>query len=168
MRHVISILLQNESGALSRVATMFASRGFNIESLNVAPTQDPTVSRVTLVTVDGDVQIAQINKQLGKLIDVVAIEDRTTTDHIERELGLIKLRVHDAGLASLRGWVRDHDARVLDDDAEHFTVEITGDEREIDRCVASLPPGADVLTVIRSGSLVISRGPHSLGEEPVG
>src|SRR5690606_20316235 len=91
MRHIITIVLQNEAGALSRVANLFSSRGYNIESLNVAPTADETVSRLTLVTTGSDEVIDQITKQLGKLIDVVHIVDMTRTDHIERELALLKL-----------------------------------------------------------------------------
>ncbi|MBN8281053.1 MAG: acetolactate synthase small subunit, partial [Gammaproteobacteria bacterium] len=91
MRHIISILLQNEAGALARVASLFATRGYNIESLSVAPTDDPQVSRLTLVTIGSDQIIGQINKQLLKLVDVVNTVDMTLGDHIERELLLIKL-----------------------------------------------------------------------------
>ena len=95
MRHIISILLQNEAGALARVANLFSSRGYNIESLNVAPTAEPTVSRLTLVTTGEDPVIEQITKQLGKLVDVVEIADMTSSDHIERELALFKIgRAH--------------------------------------------------------------------------
>jgi acetolactate synthase-1/3 small subunit len=162
MRHVISILLQNESGALARVASMFANRGFNIESLNVAPTEDESVSRLTLVTIGTDEVISQINKQLGKLIDVVAIADRTTTTHIERELGVVKLHVPPSGSDALAELIREHDARVLDDDPEHFTLEVTGNESEVDRFLDELPTGVSVLSLVRSGPLVIARGPHTL------
>ena len=91
MRHIISIVLQNEAGALTRVSNLFSSRGYNIESLNVAPTDDPLVSRLTLVTIGSDDVIDQIIKQLGKLVDVVNITDMTRSDHIERELALFKL-----------------------------------------------------------------------------
>ena len=91
MRHIISIVLQNEAGALSRVANLFSSRGYNIESLNVAPTDDETVSRLTLVTTGSEDVIDQITKQLAKLIDVVHIADMTSLEHIERELALLKL-----------------------------------------------------------------------------
>ena len=99
MRHIISILLQNEAGALARVANMFSSRGYNIESLNVAPTADETVSRLTLVTTGSETVIDQIEKQLGKLVDVVDIADMTKSDHIERELALFKLHVQRMALA---------------------------------------------------------------------
>src|SRR6202046_992726 len=97
MRHLIAILLQNEAGALTRVTGLISSRGYNIESLSVAPTNDPTVSRVTLVTVGSDEVIAQINAQLLKLVDVVAVEDMTGGDHLARELLLIKLRLRAGG-----------------------------------------------------------------------
>ena len=89
MRHLIAILLQNEAGALTRVTGLISSRGYNIESLSVAPTTDPTVSRVTLVTVGSDAVISQINAQLSKLIDVVSVEDMTSGDHLARELLLV-------------------------------------------------------------------------------
>ena len=162
MRHVISILLQNESGALSRVASMFASRGFNIESLNVAPTEDESVSRLTLVTVGTDDVIAQMNKQLAKLIDVVAIADRTSIDHIERELGILKIRVEPDATVQFDRLVAAHGAQVLDSDPEHITIEVTGNEREVDRFLAELPRGATILSLVRSGPLVTARGPHSL------
>ena len=98
MRHIISILLQNEAGALARVASLFSTRGYNIESLSVAPTEDPQVSRLTLVTFGSDEVISQINKQLFKLVDVVKFVDMTRGDHIERELILLKLRVNDGAM----------------------------------------------------------------------
>ncbi|MDX1567105.1 MAG: acetolactate synthase small subunit [Longimicrobiales bacterium] len=165
MRHVISILLQNESGALARVATMFASRGFNIESLSVAPTPNEVVSRLTLVTVADDDKIDQINKQLQKLVDVVAIQDRTTVDHIERELALVKFRVPEAATDDLVAKLEEHGGRVLDSDPAHFTVEMTGNESDLDAFLSGLSDDVEVVTVVRSGVLAISRGPRSLGTE---
>ena len=162
MRHVISILLQNESGALARVASMFATRGFNIEALNVAPTDDETVSRLTLVTTGTDEVINQMNKQLAKLIDVVAIADRTTTDHIERELGLLKLHIAPSARARFQELVAAHGAQILERDSEHVIVEVTGNEKEVNRFLSELPDGAAVLSIARSGPVVTSRGPHSL------
>ena len=168
MRHVISILLQNESGALSRVAAMFANRGFNIESLSVAPTEDETVSRLTLVTSGPDDIIAQINKQLAKLIDVVAMADMTVGDHIERELGLLKLHLDAAALVEMRQRADNFGARVLDDHPEHFTLELTGSEQQLDGFIAALPRGATLLAVVRSGPLAISRGPQQLAARLAG
>jgi len=163
MRHVLSILLQNESGALARVSAMFANRGFNIESLNVAPTEDESVSRLTLVTSGADVVIAQVSKQLAKLIDVVAIADRTESAHLERELGLLKLRAAEGGAPGLRTWAAQSGGRVLDEDPAHFIVEIAGTREQLDRLLHTIPPGIQLLSLVRSGPLVISKGPHVLG-----
>ena len=105
MRHIIAILLQNEVGALSRVAGLFSTRGYNIESLSVAPTDDATVSRITMVTTGSDAIIQQIVNQLHKLIDVVRVEDMTTGEHLERELVLLKLKVRPEHTEGLRGYV---------------------------------------------------------------
>ncbi len=162
MRHVISILLQNESGALARVASMFATRGFNIESLSVAPTEDETVSRLTLVTSGTEAVISQMSKQLAKLIDVVAIADRTSTDHIERELGLLKLRVAPSAAEALEAFIEEYGGRVIDDNPESVILELTGTEEEIDEFLSHLPEAAELVTVVRSGPLVVARGSWSL------
>jgi len=163
MRHILSILLQNESGALSRVATMFASRGFNIETLNVAPTDDASVSRLTLVTTGTEELVAQISKQLAKLIDVVAVADRTGTDVIERELGLLKFAVDSKGSAALVERVTRQGGHILDQGPEHLTVEIAGTGQELDTFISALPEEIRLLSVVRSGPLVISRAPKALG-----
>jgi acetolactate synthase-1/3 small subunit len=157
MRHIISILLQNEAGALTRVANLFSSRGYNIESLNVAPTADETVSRLTLVTTGSDAVIEQIGKQLGKLIDVVDITDMTSADHIERELALFKLHVNGA-TEQLAAVLDQFDARVLSDLQGHYTVEVVGGSQEIDRFLKRVSSVADVLTVVRSGAMAVPRG----------
>jgi acetolactate synthase-1/3 small subunit len=162
MRHVLSILLQNESGALARVASMFSTRGFNIEALSVAPTEDERVSRLTLVTVGTADVISQVTKQLAKLIDVVAIADRTGTDHIERELGLLKFAVSPSGAQAFSRLVDNYGARVLDDHPDHFTIEVTGNERQVETLLETVPTGVTVLSVVRSGPLVISKGPQGL------
>ncbi|MBV9345550.1 MAG: acetolactate synthase small subunit, partial [Gammaproteobacteria bacterium] len=113
MRHIIAILLQNEAGALTRVAGLFSTRGYNIESLSVAPTEDPTVSRLTLVTKGSDAVIHQIANQLGKLVDVVSIEDMTQGEHLERELVLLKLKVRPERTDPVRGHVIRTGGRVL-------------------------------------------------------
>jgi acetolactate synthase-1/3 small subunit len=157
MRHIISILLQNEAGALARVANLFSSRGYNIESLNVAPTNDESVSRLTLVTRGSNEVIDQISKQLGKLIDVVDISDMTGADHIERELALFKVRV-EGGRDRLTALAKSFGARILDDKEEHYTVELTGGGAEIDRCLKSLSELGEIQTVVRSGAMAIARG----------
>lgn len=162
MRHIISILLQNEAGALTRVANLFSSRGYNIESLNVAPTADETVSRLTLVTKGSDAVIEQIGKQLGKLIDVVDITDMTSADHIERELALFKL--HANGAAEKLAAVLDQfDARVLSDLQGDYTVEVVGGSQEIDRFLKRVSTVCNVLTVVRSGAMAVTRGAPARG-----
>ena len=141
---------------------MFSTRGFNIESLSVAPTDDERVSRLTLVTSGTEDVISQISKQLGKLIDVVAIADRTGKDHLERELGLIKFAVDAEALEPFHRLVKNYGARILDDTPNHFTIEVTGNEQQVDTFLAAVPPGVRVLSVVRSGPLVISRGPQAL------
>mgnify|MGYP002525288666 CR=1 FL=1 len=113
MRHTIAILLQNETGALSRVASMFSTRGYNIESLSVAPTQDPMVSRLTLVTEGEDAVIEQIAKQLYKLIDVVEVLDITLLDHVERELMMIKIRLEDRKRDALLAFVDEQEGKII-------------------------------------------------------
>jgi acetolactate synthase-1/3 small subunit len=158
MRHIISILLQNEAGALARVANMFSSRGFNIESLNVAPTNQPTVSRLTLVTVGSDEVIDQISKQLGRLVDVVNIVDMTDGDHIERELGLFKLQIKATEREGLAKLISDAGGRILDDHEGHFTVELVCSAQDIDRFLAKVGKLAEILTVVRSGAMAVARG----------
>ena len=161
MRHIISVLLQNEAGALSRVTNLFSTRGFNIESLNVAPTADETVSRLTVVSSGSDAVIDQISKHLGKLVDVVKIVDMTGTDHIERELALFKLRLPKGGpeeeerLASV---VEAFGGRVLDDSGGHFTVELTSGGSEIDRFLEEVADLAELETLARTGAMAVTKG----------
>jgi acetolactate synthase-1/3 small subunit len=162
MRHIIGILLQNEAGALSRVAGLFSSRGYNIESLSVAPTDDPTVSRLTLVTTGSDAVILQITNQLSKLIDVVHIDDMTRGEHIERELVLVKLRIDPARRDGLRGYVVRTGGRVLDPSVEGFVVELLGSEAEVNGFLREVAAQGELLEVVRSGALGISRNNRSL------
>jgi acetolactate synthase I/III small subunit len=162
MRHIIGILLQNEAGALSRVAGLFSSRGYNIESLSVAPTDDPTVSRLTLVTTGSDAVILQITNQLSKLIDVVHIDDMTRGEHIERELVMVKLRIDPARRDGLRGYVVRTGGRVLDPSVEGFVVELLGSEAEVNGFLREIAGHGELLEVVRSGALGISRHSRSL------
>ena len=157
MRHIIAIQLQNEAGALTRVAGLFSTRGYNIESLSVAATDDPTVSRITLVTRGSDAAVQQILAQLSKLIDVVTVEDMTGGEHIERELVLLKLKVRPEQSDAVRGYVVRSGGRVLDPASDGFIVELTASEAEVDAFVADLAQGAQLLEVVRSGALGISR-----------
>ena len=157
MRHIIGILLQNEAGALTRVAGLFSSRGYNIESLSVAPTDDPALSRLTLVTSGSDAVIRQIANQLKKLIDIVSVEDMTGGEHIERELVLLKLRVDPERRDRVRGYVARTGGRVLQPASEAFIVELLGSEAEITAHLAELARHAELIEVVRSGALGISR-----------
>jgi acetolactate synthase-1/3 small subunit len=158
MRHIISILLRNEAGALTRVASLFSTRGYNIESLNVAPTEDPLVSRLTLVTLGSDPVVRQINNQLLKLVDVVSIFDLTEGDHIERELLLLKLRVEAEKLAHIRELVQAEAARILDDRLDSFTLELTGTAACLDSFINHAALHAEIRSVVRSGPLAVRRG----------
>jgi acetolactate synthase-1/3 small subunit len=162
MRHIISILLQNEAGALARVASLFATRGYNIESLSVAPTEEPQVSRLTLVTLGSDHVIGQINLQLLKLVDVVNTVDMTLGEHIERELLLLKLKLHDDGLERIRELAKQEGARVLDDGEDSYTLELTGAANRIDTFITRAAGHGDILAVVRSGPLAVSRGVPAL------
>jgi len=158
MRHIISILLQNEAGALARVANLFSSRGYNIESLNVAPTADETVSRLTLVTTGAEAVIDQIEKQLGKLVDVVELADMTSADHIERELALFKLEVENGAGEKLAAVLEQFDARVLSDVGGYHTVQVVGGSQDIDRFLKRVATVTHVVTVVRSGAMAVTRG----------
>lgn len=162
MRHIIGILLQNEAGALTRVAGLFSSRGYNIESLCVAPTEDATVSRLTLVTSGPDAVIQQIAKQLKKLIDVVSVEDMTLGEHIERELVMLKLRVEPTQRDRVRGYVARTGGRVLDPSGDSFIVELLGSEAEINGFMHELGAHAQIQEVARSGAIGISRRARAL------
>jgi len=157
MRHIIAINLQNETGALTRVTGLFSTRGYNIESLSVAATDDATVSRITLVTRGSDPVIQKIVNQLNKLIDVVSVEDMTQGEHIERELALLKLKVRPEQADAVRGYVVRAGGRVIDPASDGFIVELTANESEIDKFVADLAKGAQLIEVVRSGALGISR-----------
>jgi acetolactate synthase-1/3 small subunit len=162
MRHIIAILLQNEAGALARVAGLFSTRGYNIESLSVAPTDDPTVSRLTLVTTGSEAVMQQIANQLNKLVDVVSTEDMTGGEHLERELILLKLRIRPERTDGVRGYVVRTGGRVLDPAADGFIVELTASEVEINTFVTDLAQQAELLEVVRSGALGIGRNARPL------
>ncbi len=157
MRHLIAILLQNEAGALTRVTGLISSRGYNIESLSVAPTNDPTVSRVTLVTIGSESVIAQINAQLLKLVDVVAVDDMTSGDHLARELMLIKLQISPEHVAAVEDLLRRVGGRVLSANPSSTIVELTSTEIEIGEFIANVAAFGEIVEVVRSGVLGISR-----------
>ncbi len=162
MRHVISVLLQNEVGALTRMTGMFSSRGYNIDSLNVAPTEDPTISRVTLVISGTDAAIAQLNTQLAKLVDVVNIHDMTLGEHFERELAIIKLKLATGGYAKVIALAKKYDAEILDDSQVSCTVQLTGRLSEIDKFIEAAAKIGELAAVARSGSVAVSKGEVTL------
>lgn len=162
MRHIISILMENESGALSRVAGLFSARGYNIESLTVAPTEDTTLSRMTLVTRGSDEIIEQITKQLNKLVDVVKLVDLTEGPHIERELMLIKVKTSGAGSREeVKRLVDIFRGNIIDVTPTTYTIEMTGDANKLDAFIVALDK-APIMETVRSGVSGISRGAKSL------
>lgn len=163
MRHIISILLQNEAGALARVSALFSTRGYNIESLSVAPTNDSEISRLTLVTTGSDEVINQINQQLLKLVDVVNTADMTLDDHIERELVLIKVKASLGEDCDLPAIIQSAGARVLDDCPETYTLELTGSSKRMEEFIGRIAQCSEILSVVRSGAMAIARGHNVLG-----
>ncbi len=161
MRHIISILLENESGALSRVAGLFSARGYNIESLTVAATEDPTLSRMTLVTRGSEEVIEQITKQLNKLVDVVKLLDLTEGPHIEREMMLIKLRATGEAREELKRLVDIFRGHIIDVTASTYTVELTGPGDKLDAFIQAVDSN-NILETVRSGVSGIARGEKSL------
>lgn len=162
MRHVISVLLQNEVGALTRMTGLFSTRGYNIDSLNVAPTDDPTVSRVTLVVSGSDDAIAQLNTQLAKLVDVVNIHDMTLGDHFERELAIVKMKLPPGQLPKVVSLAEKFGAEVLDEAEISCTVQIMGRPGQVDDFVMAAARIGKLAAVARSGSVAVSRGEVTL------
>ncbi|WP_058555926.1 acetolactate synthase small subunit [Thiohalocapsa sp. ML1] len=161
MRHILSMLVENESGALSRIAGLFSARGYNIESLTVAPTDEPTLSRMTLVTWGNDDIVEQIKKQLNKLIDVVKLQDLSEGEHIEREMMLIKLRAARPDRDELMRLVDIFRAKIIDVTDLSFVVELTGASKKLDAFIKAVPE-ALITEVVRSGATGISRGEKGL------
>ena len=161
MRHIIAILLENESGALSRVAGLFSARGYNIESLTVAPTEDPTLSRITLVTRGSDEVIEQIIKQLNKLVEVVKLMDLTEGAHIEREMLLIKVQAVGPKRDEAARLAETFRGRILEATDTTCTIELTEVAEKLDAFIQALN-GATILEVVRSGAMGIARGEKAL------
>ncbi|MFT7229375.1 MAG: acetolactate synthase-1/3 small subunit [Methylophilaceae bacterium] len=161
MRHIISILMENEPGALSRVAGLFSARGYNIESLTVARTEDATLSRMTIVTSGTDAVIEQIIKQLNKLIDVVKVLDLNDGKHIERELMLIKVKASSAHRDEVKRMCDIFRGRIIDVTDGSFTIELTGSGQKLDAFIESLDTSA-ILETVRTGASGIGRGDRVL------
>ena len=161
MRHIISLLLENESGALSRAAGLFSARGYNIESLTVAATEDPTLSRMTLVTRGSDEIIEQITKQLNKLLDVVKLVDLTEGAHIEREMLLIKVEATDGAREEVKRLSDIFRGRIIDVTDRAYTIELTGTGDKLDAFLQTLGK-TGIIEVVRSGPSAIARGDKGL------
>jgi len=157
MRRIISVLMENEAGALSRVIGLFAQRNYNIETLTVAPTEDETLSRLTMTTYAGDEQVEQITKQLNKLIEVVKLVDLTEGDHIERELMLIKVKASGAQRAEVKRTADIFRGQIIDVTQSAYTIQLTGTSDKLDAFLRAVPE-ASVLEVVRSGVSGLSRG----------
>ncbi|MEP6877345.1 MAG: acetolactate synthase small subunit [Nitrosospira sp.] len=161
MRHIISLLMENEAGALSRVAGLFSSRGYNIESLTVAATEDPTLSRMTLVTAGSDDVVEQITKQLNKLIEVVKVVDLSDGDHIERELMLIKVRAVGKDREEIKRMADIFRGRIIDVTDKSYTIELTGTGSKLDAFLEAIERSA-ILETVRTGASGIGRGERIL------
>jgi acetolactate synthase-1/3 small subunit len=159
--HVISILLENEAGALSRVAGLFSARGYNIESLTVAPTEDPTLSRMTLVTSGSEEIVEQITKQLNKLVDVVKLMDLTEGGHIEREMMLIKVNATGEAREEVKRLVDIFRGHIIDVTDTTYTIELTGAVEKLDAFIQTLGK-TGIIEVVRSGPSGIARGEKAL------
>ncbi|GGW99347.1 acetolactate synthase small subunit [Pigmentiphaga litoralis] len=161
MRHAISVLLENEAGALSRVVGLFSARGYNIETLTVAPTEDATLSRMTIVTSGSDDVIEQITKHLNRLVEVVKVVDLTEAPHIERELMLIKVRAVGKEREEMKRMADIFRGHIVDVSDKSYTVELTGDKTKLDAFIEALDRTA-ILETVRTGSCGIGRGERVL------
>ena len=157
MRHIISILVENEAGALSRISGLFSARGYNIETLTVAPTEDASMSRMTIVTTGSEDVIEQITKQLNKLIEVVKVIDLSEAEHIERELMLIKVKAGQKEREDMKRMADIFRGRIIDVSDNTYTIELTGDTRKLDAFIRSLDQGT-ILETVRTGASGIGRG----------
>jgi acetolactate synthase-1/3 small subunit len=161
MRHVISLLIENESGALSRVSGLFSARGYNIESLTVAPTEDSSLSRMTIVTTGSDEIVEQITKQLNKLVEVVKVVDISESAHIERELLLVKLRATGKDREEIKRTSDIFRGRIVDVTDTSYVIELTGTQAKLDSFLGALEAGL-ILETVRSGICGVGRGDRVL------
>jgi acetolactate synthase-1/3 small subunit len=165
MRHTISVLVENEFGVLARVAGMFSGRAFNIESLTVAETLDPTVSRITLMTRGDDQVLEQVIKQLNKLIPVIKVQDFTGAPHVERELALVKVTADEQTRSELMTIIDIFRAKVIDVSREAYLIEVTGDEDKITAMLELLKP-LGIKEIARTGKVAMHRGMQLLTAQP--
>lgn len=157
MKHTITVMVENEFGVLSRVAGLFSGRGFNIDSLSVAPTNDETISRMTIVTRGDDQILEQISKQLNKLIDVIKVIDFTEGEAIEREMAIVKVSAEDAGRAEVLRIADIFRAKIIDVTPKSYTIEVTGSPAKIDAILELLRP-LGLKELVRTGPVAIGRG----------
>ena len=169
MRHLISILLENETGALSRVVGLFSQRGYNIETLTVAPTEDPHMSRITISTVADDIDLEQIKKQIHKLINVNTVstlEDGKSEGTLELELIFIKVKANtNVARESMKRLADIFDAKIVDVSSESYTICLSAGRNKINRLLKAVSEQAEILETVRSGIVAISRGPKALGHK---
>ncbi|HEY7841636.1 MAG TPA: acetolactate synthase small subunit [Gammaproteobacteria bacterium] len=161
MRHILSLLVENEAGALSRISGLFSARAYNIESLTVAPTEDATVSRMTIVTTGSDEIVEQIQKQLNKLVDVIRVVDLSESEHIERELMLVKVSAKGPAREEMKRITEIFRGRIIDVTDTTYTIEITGDGDKLDAFLKALD-AALILEVVRTGVSGIARGERAI------
>ena len=161
MRHIISLLMENEAGALSRVSGLFSARGYNIESLTVAPTEDATMSRMTIVTSGSDEVIEQIYKQLNKLIEVFAVMDLSEGEHLERELMLVKVQVVGEAREEMKRMADIFRGRIIDVSDKTYTIELTGVGSKLDSFLQAIDRSL-ILETVRTGASGIGRGERIL------
>jgi acetolactate synthase I/III small subunit len=164
MRHTISVLVENEFGVLARVAGLFSGRGFNIESLAVAETLDPTVSRITLVTRGDDQVLEQIEKQLNKLVSVIKVIDFAGSPHVEREMALVKVTADEKTRAEVMNIVDIFRGKVIDVGPRSYIVELTGDEDKIQAVLELLAP-LGIREIVRTGKIAMHRGMNLLATQ---
>jgi len=160
-RHIISVLVENESGALSRISGLFSARGYNIETLTVAPTEDASMSRMTIVTTGSDDVIEQITKQLNKLVDVVKVVDLSDGEHIERELMLVKVRAAGKDRDEMKRMAEIFRGRIIDVTDKSYTIELTGTGSKLDAFLSAIERGT-ILETVRTGASGIGRGDRVL------
>ncbi|MBS3936127.1 MAG: acetolactate synthase small subunit [Sulfuritalea sp.] len=161
MRHIISILIENEAGALSRVSGLFSARGYNIDSLTVAPTEDPSLSRMTVVSIGSDDIIEQITKQLNKLIDIVKVVDLSEAAHVERELMLVKVRATGKDREEMKRVADIFRGRIIDVTESSYVIELTGNTSKLDSFLKAIDASL-ILETVRTGVCGIGRGDRIL------
>ncbi|MCM2678808.1 acetolactate synthase small subunit [Echinimonas agarilytica] len=163
MRRILSILLENEPGALSRIVGLFSQRGYNIESLTVAPTDDPTLSRISITTMGDDHVIEQITKQVNKLVDVLKVADLTDGAHIERELMLAKLKANGNSIREeLKRTADIFRGQIVDVTNSVYTVQLTGPSEKLDAFISAVRESTEIIEIVRTGVAGIARGERAL------